>query len=294
MRLSSVLCAFVGVTLGLGVSSFAAAEKRGYVLRDTTSLPPPAPGLARLVVARDMRIMRDLKPEFGVVDGPPVGILPQRTAVTGEITPGWHRVRLGRGGGSEVWMEFVPDGRYLLRLRESTVSGTGNWRGDLVREGADGYAEFALSKGMKLAVMDARGKGALERNLGKPSETTQKQDSTGRVVAIGKAAWPIVIEEAWSLPLPSEAAQQSWELHPGKITLDEKSLRFTRADTLVVEIARDSVTEVHLGPIRGNVENPWIKIGFRGHITDPGVTVADATLSTATENYNRQFPPLVK
>src|SRR5262245_4028369 len=240
MKLVTALCALACLAMGLAPSAFAASQQRGYMLRDTSSLPPPAAGQARLLVARDMVIRQDMKPEFVFVDRTPAGMLPQRSAVTIEVPAGWHRVWPGRGSSVGVWMEFVPDGRYLLRLRETAVSGA--WRGDLVRENREGYAEFALSKGMKLAVMDDAGKGALERNLKSPSKSQLKQDSLALTQAKANAVLPIVIQEAWYLSLPSDAHPGEWQNNPGTLTLDEKSLRFVRADTLVVEIPRHRVT----------------------------------------------------
>lgn len=292
MRLVTALCAFALVALGLSAPTFAAKQQDGYMLRDTTSLPPPATGMARLVVARDMRILEVWDPEYVFVDGTPLGILPQRTAVTTEIAAGWHRVWLGRGRSAAVWMEAVPDGRYLLRLRE--LMSAGDWHGDLVRESGEGYAAFALSKDMKLAVMDARGTDKLMRDLGKASDSKQKRDSTALAQAMAKAALPIVVKEAWYLPFPSDAGANVWQTHTGTLTLDEKSLRYVRADTLVLEIPRANVTDVYFGSQKGATENPWIKVGYKEDSLDKGATFADANLPTSAENYNRLFAELTK
>jgi len=292
MRLLT-LFAFAFVMLGMSAPALAKpSQQRGYMLRDTTSLPLPPAGKARLVVARDMRIMEDLKPEFVYVDRKPVGLMPQRTVVTALVDPGWHKVWLGRSSGAQIWMEFVPDGRYLLRVRE-TMSGE-TWRGDLVRETGEGYAQFALGKGMQISVLDSRGKDAMVRHLGKPANSTQKQDSLAREKAMANAVLPIVIKEAWYLPIPSDAAPGVWENNPGTLTLDEKSLRFVRGDTTVVEIPREKVTDVYFGSQKGNLENPWIKVGYKEGDLDLGANFADANLSTATDNYNRLFAELAK
>ncbi|HTO90110.1 MAG TPA: hypothetical protein VMJ70_03165 [Candidatus Sulfotelmatobacter sp.] len=294
MRLSIALCALVCIACGVVGSAGAqpVQQRRGYVLRDTTSLPPPDPGMARLVVARDMQKLQDLKPEFVFVDRTPFGILAQSTAVTGMVTPGWHRVWLGRAGQGEVWVEFVAGGGCLLRLRETMM--TGVWHGDLVREGAEGYAHFALKKGLKLSVMDSRGRDALARNMAKPGAGTAAEDSVARERAMTNAVLPIVIKEAWYLPIPSDAHPGEWENHPGTLTIDEKSVRYTQADSLVLEIPRESVTSVYFGAQKGDHINPWIKVGYKEGDLDRGATFADANESTATENYNRIFGELAK
>ena len=293
MTLLTLLCALVCITLA--TTTFAATQKRGYVLTDTTSLPPPADGTARLVDARDMtNISENLKPEFVLLDRTPVGLLPQRAAVTMEVPAGWHRVWLGRGASSPgVYMEFVPDGRYLLRLRESVEGGT--WRGDLVRENGSGYISFAKSRDMQLAIMDKKGRDALQRNIDKLTPDVWAKDSTARLDAIAKAKLPIVIKEAWYLPIANEDAPAGdWDNHPGTLTVDERSLRFARGDSVVVEIPRDSIQDVYFGSQRGGSENPWIKLGYTTAAGDQGVRFADASPSTATESYNRLFAELSK
>ena len=292
MKLLTVFCALAWIATGMTSSAFAAAQGRGYVLRDTTSLPRPAAGKARLVVARDMWLVKDLKPEFVFVDRMPVGMLPQRTVVTAEVEPGWHRVWLGRGSNAEVWMEFAPDASYLLRVRETDADGT--WEGDMVREAPEGYAQFALGKEMQLAIMDDTGREALLRHEGNPSNATAKQDSIKRANAIAKAALPIVIEEGWYMALPSKAAPGDYHNNPVKLSLDERSLRFTRADTTVLEIPRTEITDVRFGSEKGGEVNPWIKIGYREGGTDRGAAFADAKRWTSTENYNRLFAELAK
>jgi len=292
MRLLIALCALALAFLGPGASIVAAAKTDGYLLRDTTSLPPPAAGMARLVVARDMRILEVWDNEYVFVDHAPIGILAQRTAIATEVAPGWHRVWLGRSRKVGVWMEFVADGRYLLRLRE--IMNAGAWHGDLVRESGEGYAAFALNKNMKLAIMDERGRDKLQRDLGPPSAEADQRDSTAREHARAQAALPIVIPEAWYLPYPSDAGANEWQSHGGTLTLDEKSLRYVRADTLVLEIPRQAITDVYFGSQKGGTENPWIKVGYQEAGADKGATFADAKVSTATENYNRLFAELVR
>jgi len=293
MRLLAALCLLAILASGASTVTRAAGEQEdGYMLRDTTGLPPPAPGMARLVVARDMRVLEVLREEYVFVDRTPVGLLAQKTAIATEIPAGWHRVWLGRGRAASVWMEFVPDGRYLLRLREQMIAGA--WRGDLVREAATGYAEFALGRGMRLSVMDARGRQKLLKDLGRPPADSARKDSSAVAQARARAALPMVIKEAWYLPVPSEAAANVWQSHTGTLTLDEKSLRFVRADTLVIEIPRTSVTDVYFGAQKGNTENPWIKVSYKQNGNELGATFADAATFSSTDNYNRLFAELVK
>jgi hypothetical protein len=293
MKRLAALCLLAIVASGASTVTFAAGEQKdGYMLRDTTGLPPPATGMARLVIARDMRVLEILREEYVFCDRTPLGLLAQKTAIATEIPPGWHRVWLGRGRSASVWMEFVPDGRYLLRLREQMVAGA--WRGDLVREAGTGYAEFALGRGMQLAVMDARGRQKLLKDLGHAPADSARRDSSAVAQAMARAALPIVIKEAWYLPLPSDAPASQWQSHTGTITLDDKSLRFVRADTLVIEIPRASVTDVYFGAQKGGAESPWIKVSYKENGTEREATFADAVAFTSTDNYNRLFAELAR
>lgn len=291
MRLLTGLCVLACVAT-LSGTALAGAQKRGYMLRDTTSLPPPAAGKARLLVARDMTVTQEFKPEMVFADHAPVGLLPQKAAVTAEIDPGWHRVWLGRGGNAEVWMNFEAGQGYLLRLRE--IGSEGYWAGDLVRESSEGYSGFAVGRGMKLAVMDERGRGALERNLGKPSNKDALKDSTARARAIELSKLPIEVKEAWYLPFPSEVAPSDYQNKPGRLTLDEKSLRFTRGDSTVIEIPRADITSIRFGSQRGGGSQPWIKLGYKFQGNEIGAIFADTKVDTATETYNRLFAELAK
>jgi len=293
MGTRAAVCAAALLMLGLSGAALAAPKQEdGYMLRDTTELPPPAAGMARLVIARDMRVLEVLREEYVFCDRTPLGLLAQRTAIAVEVPPGWHRVWLGRGRTASVWMEFVADGRYLLRLREQMVAGA--WRGDLVRESGAGYAEFALGRGMQLAVMDARGAEKLKKDLGRAPSNAAQKDSTARAQAMARAALPVVIQEAWYLPIPSDAPPNQWQTHTGTVTVDDKSLRFVRADTLVIEIPRASITDVYFGAQKGGTENPWVKVSYKENGEERGATFADAVTFTSTDNYNRLFAELVK
>jgi hypothetical protein len=76
MRKLSLLATLACMTAAAATAQAAAPPP--YVLRDTTSFPPPAPGTARLVVARERLLDQGLKPEFVFVDRTPIGHLPRR------------------------------------------------------------------------------------------------------------------------------------------------------------------------------------------------------------------------
>src|SRR5262249_41560901 len=170
MRKLSPLATLVFIVLTIGATPPAHADA-DVVLRDTTSFPPPGSGMARLVVSRERRLRQDLKPEFVFVDRTPVGQLPQHSGVTAEVPAGLHRVWLGRGagggggGGVERWVNMAAGGRYLVRLRE--VLYDGQWRADMIQDSREGYADFAVENGLKLAITTPAGMGSLQRNLEK-------------------------------------------------------------------------------------------------------------------------------
>jgi hypothetical protein len=277
---------------GLGIVDAALAQESPYVLRDTTSFPPPGAGMARVLVARERFMEQGLKPEFVYVDRTPIGLLPQKSAVTAEVPAGWHRVWLGRGAGAEVWIEMEAGGRYLVRLRENLNEGT--WRADLVRDAGDGYADFAKEKGLKLAITSESGMGALTRNLEK-KKPDANADSLARASAIAGAALPIRLAEAWYQDLLAPArVPMEYELHPGRLELDATTLRFVRGDTTAVEIPRESIEAVRYGGHRDNGPNPWIKIGYRIGGEEKAARFADTHRETATSSYNRLFAELQK
>jgi hypothetical protein len=232
----------------LALVTTAQAQEAPYVLRDTTSLPPPSAGHARLLLSRERMLEQGLKPEYVFVDRTPFGQLPPRSASTGEITPGWHRIWLGRGATTEMWFEAVAGERYLVRLREALLDN--NWRADLVRDSREGYRDFALGKGMKLAVTTTSGFGALRRNLEKLAPTA-KADSLARGKAQSRAHLPIVIAEAWYRDLQGKTGPPSmYAQNPAKLTLDARSLTFKRADTTLT-IPRNSITTLRYGGMLG-------------------------------------------
>jgi hypothetical protein len=271
----------------------AASAQSPYTLRDTTSFPPPKEGMARLLVARERFIDQGLKPEFVVIDTTAIGQLPQKSGVAAEIPAGWHRLWLARGTKAGMWMEFAPGGRYLIRLREN-VSDMGGWRADLVRDDRDGYAEFAVSKGMQLAVATQAGLDAIRRDI-KKRMPTAKTVASERDKAQKAAQLPIVIEEAWYLDLLDESDKaQEFEQHLGKLTLDATVLKYTRDDGVVVEIPRSTISEVRYGGHRRNMPNPWIKIAYTADGAEKAVAFAATDANIATGEYNRLFAELEK
>jgi hypothetical protein len=287
LLLATALCA-----AGLGTVGTANAQNAPYVLRDTTSFPPPAAGMARLVVARERFLEQGLKPEFVYVDRTPIGMLPQKAAVTAEVPAGWHRVWFGRGANIEVWLEMEAGGRYLVRLRENLSEGT--WRADLVRDAGDGYADFAKEKGIKLAITSESGMGSLTRDLEK-RKSDAKSDSLARDRAKTQATLPIRFAEAWYQDLLSPSrVPMEYELNPGRLEVDGTTLKFVRGDTTAVEIPRESIEVVRYGGHRDNRPNPWIKIGYRVGGEERAAMFADIRREAATASYNALFAELQK
>jgi len=270
----------------------AAHAQQAYVLRDTTAFPPPAAGRARLFVAREREFREGLKPEFIFVDGRPFGMLPPQTAATGEITPGWHRIWLGRGSNAQMWFEAAADARYLVRMREDMINGT--WHADLVRDSRDGYRAFAKKKGLKLSVITRSGTETLQRNLNKLAPDAQA-DSIARADAQSRAQLPIVITDAWYAD-PSNPRQipSEYDTHPGQLTVDAQALHFTRGDTTVVEIPRSSITLLRYGGMKHSSLNPWLLVYFKVNGSERGASFTDPARGQGSKSYNRIFNELEK
>jgi hypothetical protein len=270
----------------------AASAQSPYMLRDTTSFPPPREGTARVLVARERFMGQGLKPEFVLVDSMPIGQLPQKAAVTAEIPAGWHRVWLGRGTRAGVWMEFVAGGRYLVRVREEGTET--NWKVDLVRDSRDGYADFAVAKGMQLAVATQAGLDAIARDM-KKRMPDPKVLATEVEKSKTAAVLPIAVKEVWYLDLMDESdAAQEFEQHTGTLTLDGTTLKYVREDGKIVEVPRSAITSIRYGGHRRNMPNPWIKIGYQENGAEKGVAFAETDRVTATATYNRLFAELEK
>jgi hypothetical protein len=291
MKRFQPMSVFACLVVCLASATTAHAQEAPYVLRDTTSLPPPAAGHARLLLSRERMLEQGLKPEFVFVDRAPFGMLPAKSASTGEITPGWHRIWLGRGSTGEMWFEAVAGERYLVRLREGLIDGS--WHADLVRDSREGYADFALGKGMQLAVTTVSGVGALQRNLAKLVPTV-KADSVARSKAQSRAHLPIAIVEAWYRDLQGKTGpSSSYDQKPGKLTLDATSLTFTRADT-TISIPRSSITTLRYGGMKGDKYNPWLNVVFTMDGKERGAAFCDPGRGKGTESYNRLFAELEK
>src|SRR5262249_23150571 len=191
MRKLSPLATLVFIVLTIGATPPAHADA-DVVLRDTTSFPPPAAGTARLVVARERRLRQDLKPEFVYVDRTPVGQLPQHSGVTAEVPAGLHKIWLGRGAGVETWVNVAAGGRYLVRLRELLYDG--QWGADMTQDSPEGYADFAVTNGLKLAITSPAGMGSLQRDLEKV-KFDPRADSLTRLKVLARMSPPIQLSE---------------------------------------------------------------------------------------------------
>lgn len=291
MKKSSLLVVFVLLVSSAGVVAPARAQP-DVVLRDTTGFPPPDPGMARLVIVRERHLRQDPKPEFVYVDRTPVGVILPKTGVTAIVPAGMHKVWLGRGLNVATWVNAAPDGRYLLRMREVIVNGT--WHADFILDSAEGYAEFAVANGFKLAVSGPGSMGSLERNLQKV-KNDPRADSLARMRAIARATVPIQVAEAWYQDIdvpPTEP--MGYERHPGKLVLDASALRFSRGDTLALEIPRTAITSVRYGGTKDDQPNAWIKIGYTSNGAERGAAFTCTRQDSATVHYNRLFAELTK
>src|SRR5262245_54942677 len=291
MKKSSLVVALVLLVSNMAFVVPAGAQP-DVVLRDTTGFPAPDPGMARIVVVRERQLRQDPKPEFVYVDRTPVGVIQPKTGVTVLVPAGMHKVWLGRGLNVATWVNAAAGGRYLLRMREVIVNGT--WYADFIMDSAEGYADFAVANGFKLAVSGPGSMGSLERNLQKV-KNDPKADSLARERAIARATPPIQVTEMWYQDLEAPPANPLvYEHSPGRLVLDDAALRFTRGDTLALDIPRSTITAVRYGGTKDDRPNAWIKIAY----TENGVAHAVAFTCTrndsATVNYNRLFSELTK
>jgi hypothetical protein len=282
---------FACLALCLALVTTAHAQEPPYVLRDTTSLPPTSAGHARLLISREGVLGQGMKPEFVFIDRKPFGMLPPKSALTAEITPGWHRIWFGRGATADTWLEVAAGGRYLLRLREDLIED--NWRSDLVLDSPEGYKDFAIGKGMKLALTTKSGYGALQRNLAKLAQPAHA-DSTALATAKSRAQVPIMIAEAWYRDLQGKYGPPEYEQNPGKLTLDAEALRYTRADTTVIAIPRAAITMLRYGGMKGDRYSPWLNVVFMVEGKERGAAFCDPARGKSTESYNRLFAELEK
>ena len=286
------LAASIVLVVAISTPSLADPASKAYVLRDTTSFPPPASGMARIVVAREYTDQQQRKPEFTFVDRTPIGMLPQAAGVTIEVPAGWHRVWLGRGSDAELWLDATPGERYLIRMRES--GDQGSWSADLIRDAREGYADFAIGKGMKLAVATASGLSTLRRHL-ESGRYDAAGDSAAHARAAAKGTLPFELDEAWYVDLMAAAPEpRDYEQHPGRLTIDATTLRFTRGDQVVLEIPRTAISGVRYGGTRGGNANTWIKVAYTADGAEKGASFTDAEPKTSTASYNRMFAELEK
>src|SRR5437016_9666618 len=103
MRPCAVRAAWFALAIPLFASAAGAAPR--YTLVDTVGVPAPPPDRATLVLTREeyARINR-LKPEELTLDTTPLGVLPQKTWLAAEITPGRHCLH-GLAQGDDLWFE---------------------------------------------------------------------------------------------------------------------------------------------------------------------------------------------
>jgi hypothetical protein len=180
----------------------------------------------------------------------------------------------------------------LIRLRE--IKSDASWRADLVLDSSEGYADFAVQKGLQLAITSKSGMGSLERDLQK-RKPNAKRDSLARRSAMAGTRLPIRYSEAWYQDLDAPARiSMDYEHHPGQLVLDDRSLRFHRGDTVAVDIPRDSIQTVRYGGHKDNRPNPWIKVGWRVNGKELAATFAPARRDSSTVYYNRMFAELTR
>jgi hypothetical protein len=96
--------------------------------------------------------------------------------------------------------------------------------------------------------------------------------------------------------LEKDDPPSDYDAHPGTLTLDANALRYTRADTLVLEIPRSAVTVLHYGGIHRQQVNPWLDVHYDVGNGRRGASFVDSTplRYEGAATYNRLFNELEK
>ena len=76
--------------------------------------------------------------------------------------------------------------------------------------------------------------------------------------------------------------------------LDDTALRFSRGDSVAVEIPRTAITGVRYGGTKDDRPNAWIKIGYTANGAEHAAAFTCTTNDSATVHYNRLFQELTK
>src|SRR5262249_32930372 len=103
------------------------------------------------------------------------------------------------------------------------------------------------------------------------------------------------LSEAWYRDVDAPPAKPGeYELHAGRLVLDDTALRFYRGDSVALDIPRSAITSARYGGTKDDRPNPWIKIGYIVNGSGRGATFTHTSRDSATVAYNRLFQELSK
>lgn len=284
MRLHPV---FSGAAVLLGLAHAATAEPT-YVLDDSVTIPAPMPDHAVLVIAREEYArLRRMPADDLMLDGRPLGLLPQHAFVVASVEPGVHCLS-GVPEASGLHFEVRDAQTCLLRLRE-TVNEVDQVVADWIFDDALSVRELILTHHLKRAITTATGAGKLEHLARvRPGDCTQPGtvDATARPDTSFAQVW-------YENPLDHVNVKHDFEDNPGTLQVTADGLHY-EAKGVSVAIRVGTLRRVRFGGTRYTGISPWVDVDWSSPDGMGRVSFADSRTAQSVQTYDRMFQAIAE
>jgi hypothetical protein len=272
----------VCAVLLLGLVAAADAEPP-YVLSDSTTLTTPAPDRAMLVLVRESYArVRRMPADNLMLDGQPLGILPQHAFMVATVPAGEHCLS-GVAESPDLRFAVEAGQSCLLRLRE-TVNGQDQLVADWLFDDANSVGALIRKEHLKRAVTTATGAAKLDR-IARVRAGDCSRAGTVNATSVRDSAYDRVWYEN---PLDKVNLKSDFFSNPGTLRIGPEGLRY-QAKGVDLVIPTASIRRVHFGGTRYTGTAPWVDIDWSGPDGQGVASFADSRGAQAVQTYNRLF-----
>jgi hypothetical protein len=246
-------------------------------------LPAPDPERTLVVLLREeYPRATGMKSDNLMLDGKPLGILPQRTFLVAKVEPGVHCLS-GATGSRDLRFTSIAGEVCLLRLRER-IDDRDQVVSDWLFDDAASTQALIGAKKLKLASTTESGANKLER------VSQARPGDCGAPGTVDATAHPesSFVQLWYENPADRNNVKRDFTHATGTLVVTADGLRYRDKD-LSLEVPIGKLRRVWFGGTRPNDPAPWVNVAWSGPDGAGVLSFADSRPAEATQTYDRLF-----